>query len=155
VRGGGKKMKNIKLLTIFLVILSILSSFTVVATKEKGPTFGPELKVGVFGASLLGLRKSGFFIYNGGDEPINDIYYTFTFKSVFSDNINFSFSNELDLLKVNSAYVELYPNPGPGFGFVTLSIIVTSSNAGNATDSAYGFHNRYIIISKNYLLAWF
>ena len=150
-------MKNIKFLTIFLVIISILSSFTVIATKEKGPTVGPELKVGVFGASLLGLRKSGFFIYNGGDEPINDIHYTFTFKSVFSDNINFSLSNDLDLLKVNSAsaYVKLYPNPGPGFGFVTLSIIVTTSNAGNATDSAYGFHNRYMIISKNYLLAWF
>ena len=147
--------KKIIVFGSFLVILSILTSFTVIAAKEKELISGYELKVGVFGASLLGPRRCGFIIYNNGDEPINNIHYTYTIKSVFNDNINFSFSNELDSLKVNSVYMHTYPNPGPGYGFVTLSIIVTTSNAGEATDSAYGFHYRYSILSKNFILAWY
>ena len=147
--------KKIIVFSSFLVILSIFTSCTAIAIKEKELTGGYELKVGVFGASLLGPRRCGFIIYNNGDEPINDVHYIYTIKSVFNDNINFSFSNELDLLKVNSAYVHTYPNPGPGYGFVTLSIIVTTSNAGEATDSAYGFHYRYSILCKNFLLAWY
>jgi len=129
---------KIKILTIILIILCISTSYIAIATNEKVSTDGPELQVGVFGASFLGLRKTGFIIYNSGDELINDIHYTFSIKSVSNNDINISNSDVLDPLKVNSAYVSVFPNLGDSFGLVTLSISVTTSNAGDATETIYG-----------------
>ena len=148
-------LNKIKILTIILIILFISTSYTVTATKEKKSINETVLQVGVFGASLLGLRQTGFIINNNGDEPINDIQYSFSVKSISNNNINFSYSGNLDPLKVNSVYLNTFRNQDSSFGLVIISISVTSSNAGEATETTYGFQIGHIIISKTYLLAWF
>jgi len=147
---------NKKIIGILFLMLLITSAFSVsiMAGGEESPN-EPVLQVGVFGASLLGLRQSGFIINNNGEEPIDDIHYTFSIKSISNNNINFSYSDSIDLLNVNSVYVNTFRNQDSGFGLVTISISVSSSNAGEATKTTYGFQIGRFIISKTYLLAWF
>ena len=147
---------NKKIIGILFLMLLITSAFSVsiMAGGEESPN-EPVLQVGVFGASLIGLRQSGFIINNNGEEPIDDIHYTFSIKSISNNNINFSYSDSIDLLNVNSVYVNTFRNQDSGFGLVTISISVSSSNAGEATKTTYGFQIGRFIISKTYLLAWF
>ena len=147
---------NKKIIGILFLMLLITSAFSVsiMAGGEESPN-EPVLQVGVFGASLIGLRQSGFIINNNGEEPIDDIHYTFLIKSISNNNINFSYSDSIDLLNVNSVYVNTFRNQDSGFGLVTISISVSSSNAGEATKTTYGFQIGRFIISKTYLLAWF
>lgn len=146
-------LNKIKTLTIIIALICISTSYTVTATKEE-PTNEPVIQVGVFGASLLGLRQTGFFINNNGDEPINNIHYTFKVKSNSNDTMNFIYSDDIDPLKVNSVYVITFPNQDSHFGLVTLSLTVTSSNAGEATETINGFQIGPFIIAKTYFLAW-
>ena len=147
-------LNKVKIPTILLTIIFISTAYNVIATNEKESTNEPELQVGVFGASLLGPRQTGFFINNNGDEPINNIHYIFKIKSISNTSMNFIYSDNLDPLKVNSVYVNTFPNQDNGFGLVTLSITVSSSNAGEATETIYAFQIGRFIISKTYLLAW-
>ena len=82
-------MKKTILSIFVLATLLFPSSFLVIAYEENKSIDGPELQIGIFGASLAGgLRKTGFIIYNKGDEPILNIHYVFSIKSIVNNDIN-------------------------------------------------------------------
>ena len=147
-------MKKIIVLIIILAMLVIPPSFSAIAIQENKSIVGPELHVGVFGASILMPRRAGFIISNNGNATILDIHWTFSIKSVSNDEINISYAGEFESLGVYDGYMYTIPNVN-GFGFVTLSIISTSLNAGEATETIYGFQIGRFILSKTYLLAWY
>ena len=145
---------KMKILTIILAFICISTTYTVTAVKEES-TNEPILQIGVFGASLLGLRHTGFFINNNGDEQINNINYTFEIKINSNDSISFIYSDDIDSLKVNSVYLITFPNQDSHLGLVTLTLTVTSSNAGEVTETINGFQIGPFIIAKTYVLSWF
>ena len=148
-------MKKTILLIIVLATLVFPSSFLAVAYEVNKSNQGPELKIGIFGASLAGgLRKTGFMIYNNGDEPILNIQYVFSIKSSANNEINYSYSKEIEPLKFNSAY-QFVTNEIHGFGMVTLSLIVSSSNAGDKNLSISAFQIGPYTISQPWILSWY
>jgi hypothetical protein len=148
-------MKKTILSIIVLATLLFPTSFLVIAYEENKSIDGPELQIGIFGASLAGgLRKTGFMIYNNGDEPILNIQYVFSIKSSANNEINYSYSKEIEPLKFNSAY-QFVTNEVHGFGIVTLSLIVSSSNAGDKNLSISAFQIGPYTISQPWILSWY
>jgi hypothetical protein len=148
-------MKKIILLIIVLATLVFPTSFLVIAYEENKSIDGPELQIGIFGASLAGgLRRTGFIIYNKGDEPILDIQYVFSIKDNKNNEINYSYSKEIEPLKFNSAY-QFVTNKVHGFGMVTLSLSVSSSNAGDKNLSISAFQIGPYTISKPWIFSWY
>jgi len=147
-------MKKTILIIFAFMTLLIITSYTIIASEEKISIYGPELQIGIFGASIAGgLKRTGFVIYNNGNESIIDINWIYSIKSITNDNINYSYFNELELLENNSAYLFSTPDVN-GFGLVTLSLNVSSSNAGNKTISIKGFQIGQYTISRPWILAW-
>jgi len=147
-------MKKTILIIFAFMTLLIITSYTIIASEEKISIYGPELQIGIFGASIAGgLKRTGFVIYNNGNESIIDINWIYSIKSITNDNINYSYFNELELLENNSAYLFSTPDVN-GFGLVTLSLNVSSSNAGNKTISIKGFQIGQYSISRPWILAW-
>ena len=148
-------MKKTILFIIILATLVFPTSYLAIAYEENKSIDGPELQIGIFGASLAGgLRKTGFMIYNNGDEPIVDIQYVFSIKSSANNEINYSYSKEIEPLKFNSAY-QFVTNEIHGFGMVTLSLIVSSSNAGDKNLSISAFQIGPYTISQPWILSWY
>ena len=148
-------MKKIILLILVLAILVFPTSFSAIAYRENKFNEGPELHIGIFGASLAGgLRKTGFMIYNNGDEPILDIHYVFSIKDNSNDDIIYSYSKEIEPLKFNSAY-QFVTNEVHGFGMVTLSLNVSSSNAGEKNLSIAAFQIGAYTISQPWIFSWY
>ena len=146
-------MKKINFLIITFVIISL--SLPLITAENTSNSFSPELQIGIFGASLAGgLRKTGFMIYNNGDEPILNIQYVFSIKSSANNEINYSYSKEIEPLKFNSAY-QFVTNEVHGFGMVTLSLIVSSSNAGDKNLSISAFQIGPYTISQPWILSWY
>ena len=146
-------MKKINFLIITFVIISL--SLPLITAENTSNNFSPELQIGIFGASLAGgLRKTGFMIYNNGDEPILNIQYVFSIKSSANNEINYSYSKEIEPLKFNSAY-QFVTNEVHGFGMVTLSLIVSSSNAGDKNLSISAFQIGPYTISQPWILSWY
>jgi len=148
-------MKKTIFIIIVLATLVFPTSFLVIAYEENKSNEVPELQIGIFGASLAGgLRKTGFMIYNNGDDPILDIHYVFSIKSSENNEIDFSYSKEIEPLKFNSAY-QFLTNEVQGFGMVTLSLIVSSSNAGDKNLSISAFQIGPYTIGRPWILTWF
>jgi len=148
-------MKKTILSIIVLATLVFPTSFLAIAYEENKLIEGPELQVGIFGASLAGgLRKTGFIIYNKGDEPILNIQYIFSIKGGANNEIDYSYSKEIEPLKFNSAY-QFLTNEVYGFGMVTLSLSVSSSNAGDKTLSIFAFQIGPYTISRPWILSWY
>jgi len=146
-------MKKINFLIITFVIISL--SLPLITAENTSNNFSPELQIGIFGASLAGgLRKTGFMIYNNGDEPILNIQYVFSIKSSANNEINYSYSKEIEPLKFNSAY-QFVTNEVHGFGMVTLSLSVSSSNAGDKDLSISAFQIGPYTISRPWILSWY
>lgn len=146
-------MKKINFLIMTFVIISL--SLPLITAESTSNSFSPELQIGIFGASLAGgLRKTGFMIYNNGDEPILNIQYVFSIKSSANNEINYSYSKEIEPLKFNSAY-QFVTNEVHGFGMVTLSLIVSSSNAGDKNLSISAFQIGPYTISQPWILSWY
>jgi len=148
-------LKKTLLLSTVVVILFILIPYLVTAREENISMDGPELQVGIFGASIAGgLRRTGFIIYNNGDQSISDIHWVYSIKSSANDEVDLSYSDELVSLENNSAYQFSTPDVN-GFGLVTLSLSVSSSNAGDKTFSINGFQIGSFMISQPWILAWY
>jgi len=115
-----------------------------------------ELKVGVFGASIMtGLRMAGGIIFNDNDDYIvNDIYYTIAITGGFDDSIDITITNYIEELLPNSAILHSIQNVY-GFGPVTMTIAVTSSSVGDVTETIKGFQIGPYTISQPYALAWY
>ena len=145
-------MKKMNFLIITFVIISL--SLPLITAENTSNNFSPELQIGIFGASLAGgLRKTGFMIYNNGDEPILNIQYVFSIKSSANNEINYSYSKEIEPLKFNSAY-QFVTNEVHGFGMMTLSLSV-SSNAGDKNLSISAFQIGPYTISRPWILSWY
>jgi hypothetical protein len=114
---------------------------------------GPDLHLGIFGASMAGLRKAGFAISNTGDQTASDIQWVFTIKSIGNNEIDYRNSDTRATLRRNSA-VFFTTNEVNGYGLVTLSLSVSSSNAGDHTLSVKGFQIGRYTISRPMILAW-
>ena len=141
-----------KIVGIFVCILLVtipVITLSVSADPE------PELKVGVFGGSLLtGLRQVGGVIFNNGDDVAYDIHYTFAITGGLDDSINIVIPGQKEELESNEAIVQL-TNRAYGFGSVKITLTATSSNAGEATETIKGFQMGPYTISKSYVLAWY
>ena len=113
-----------------------------------------ELRVGVFGASMLsGLRRVGGIIHTDGLDTIQDVQYTFTVTGGSDDSIDITISDDIGNIEYNQAYM-ISTNEAQGYGPVTITITATSSNAGEATATAQGFQIGPYTISKTCLMAW-
>ena len=114
-----------------------------------------ELRVGVFGASIMALRQAGGIIWNDGLDTIRDVQYTFTITGGYNDSINITISGDAGDgdIEVNQAY-SIPTNKAKGYGPVTLTMTATSSNADEATATSQGFQIGSYTISKTYLMAW-
>jgi len=145
-------MKN-KICGIFVCTLLITISFCTLSVSANQES---ELRVGVFGASMLALRQAGGILWNDGDDTIQDVQYTFTIKGGSGDSINVKISGVAGDgdIEVNQVY-SISTREARGFGPVTLTMTVTSSNAGEATASSQGFQIGPYTISKTYFMAWF
>jgi hypothetical protein len=110
-----------KIIGIFVCMLLITIS---VCTLSASADPESELRVGVFGASIMALRQAGGIIWNDGLDTIRDVQYTFTIRG------------------------------GYDYGPVTITMTVTLSNAGEVTATSQGFQIGPYTISKTYLMAW-
>ena len=138
-----------------IIVLSIVFIFFTMLSFSSIADSGPELEVGVFGASLLtGLERAGYIIYNNGDETIFNITYTFRVEGGFDNSINKIISGHQEMLNSNSAILEPLHTIN-GFGLVTLSIEASSSNAGSVEETMKGFQLGPYTITQTYLFAWF
>ena len=146
-------MKKTILIIVILTTLVIPTSFSAIAFEEHKSLYGPELEIGIFGASIVGLRRVGFVIHNGGDQSASDIQWVFTIYSIRGDEIDYRFSDTRATLRRNSAY-QWATNEVNGFGLVRLSLTVTSLNAGEKTVSSMGLQIGPITISQPWILAW-
>jgi len=115
-----------------------------------------ELRVGVFGASMLALRQAGGIIWNDGLDTIRDVQYTFTIRGGYDNSIDITISGDAGDgdMEINQAYT-ISTNEAKGYGPVTLTMTATSSNADEATATSQGFQIGSYTISKTYLMAWF
>jgi len=115
----------------------------------------PELRVGVFGASILALRQAGGIIWNDGADTMRDVQYTFTIKGVNDDSVNIKISGDAGDgdIEVNQVYT-ISTKEARGYGPVTITMTATSSNAGEVTATSKGFQIGPYTISKTYLMAW-
>ena len=148
-------MKKIILSIIVLAALVCPSSFLVIAYQENKSIDGPEIQIGIFGASLAGgLRKTGFIIYNKGNEPILNIQYVFLIKDNSNDDIIYSYSKEIEPLKFNSAY-QFVTKEVHGFGMLTLSLSVSSSNAGEKNLSISAIQIGPYTVSWPWIFSWY
>lgn len=116
-----------------------------------------HLDVSIFGASLLtGIRQLGFAVHNTGGNPhdktIEDIMVTFTVKSLDDENIDFSYSKEIDSMAYNEGN-QFLTNAINGFGPVKLSLMASSSNAGEVSKTIKGYQIGSITLSQNFLLS--
>ena len=145
-------MKN-KICGIFVCTLLITIS---VCTLSVSAYQESELRVGVFGASMLALRQAGGIIWNDGVDTIRDVQYTFTIRGGYDNSINITISGDAGDgdMEVNQAY-SIPTKEAKGFGLVTLTMTATSSNADESTATAKGFQIGPYTISKTYLMAWF
>jgi hypothetical protein len=147
-------MKKTILLIIVLAILVFPTSSLAITYKENELLDGSEIQIGIFGASLAGgFKKTGFMIYNKGDDPILDIQYIFSIKGGTDNKIDYIYSKEIEPLNFNSAY-QFLTNEVHGFGMVTLSCSV-SSNAGDRNLSISAFQIGPYTISRPWILSWF
>ena len=137
-----------------LIVIAIVLSLFFISTFITPCAANPELHVGVFGASIIMPRQSGFVISNNGDEPILDIYWTFSIQSLSHDYADIVYSDELQSLAFDQAHIFSIPNIH-GFGLVILSITATSSNSGEATKIIHGVQIGHVILSNTYILSWF
>jgi hypothetical protein len=148
-------MKKTILSIIVIATFVFPTSFLAIACEENKSIEDPELQIGIFGASLAGgLRKTGFIIYNKGEEPILNIKYVFSIKGGANGEINYSYSKEIEPLKFNSAY-QFLTNDVHGFGRVTQSLSVSSSNAGEKNLSISAFQIGPYTISRPWILSWY
>jgi len=138
-----------------MFVCTLLISISVCALSVSADS-EPELRVGVFGASMLALRQAGGIIWNDGFNTIQDVQYTFTITGGSDDSINIKISGDAadGDIEVNQVY-SISTNEAKGFGPVTLTMTVTSSNAGEATATDQGFQIGPYTISKTYFMAWF
>ena len=142
-----------KICGIFVCTLLITISVCTLAVSVDSE---PELRVGVYGASMLALRQAGGIIWNDGVDTILDVQYTFTITGGSDDSINIKISGDAadGDIEVNQAY-SIPTKEAKGFGLVTLTMTATSSNADEATATAKGFQIGPYTISKTYFMAWF
>jgi len=105
---------------------------------------------------MLALRQAGGIIWNDGFNTIQDVQYTFTITGGSDDSINIKISGDAadGDIEVNQVY-SISTNEAKGFGPVTLTMTVTSSNAGEVTATSQGFQIGPYTISKTYFMAWF
>jgi len=80
-----------KIIGIFVCMLLITIS---VCTLSASADSESELRVGVFGASMLALRQAGGIIWNDGFNTIQDVQYTFTITGGSNDSINITISGD-------------------------------------------------------------
>jgi hypothetical protein len=115
-----------------------------------------DFHVGVFGASLLtGLRQTGGVLNNNNyDESVYDISFTFSIIGLYDKSIDYVYSDFLDELKPNQAYL-FSTRSINGFGPVIISLNVYTSNAGFAEESIMGLQIGSITLTKTYMFAWF
>ena len=137
-----------------IIVFSVVVLFFNIISYSSIADSGPELEVGVFGASLLtGLKQAGFVIFNNGDDVILDITYTFKVEGGFDSSINKIISGHEEKLNSNSALLQPIQTIN-GFGLVTLSIEASSSNAGSSEETMKGFQIGPYTITQTYVLAW-
>ena len=148
------KMKKTIILIFVLTTLIIPTSFSALAYEENKSMYGPELQIGIFGASIAGLRRTGFVISNTGDQSASEIQWVFTIKIIGNNEIDYRYSDTRATLRRNSA-IQFLTNEVNGFGLVTLSLSVSSSNAGDHTLSVKGFQIGPYTISRPWILAWY
>ena len=150
--------KKIRVLScIMLFLLAAIPTCTAQETEQttvKESMVGPELHLGIFGASIAGTRRAGFVISNTGDQSAADIEWVFSIKGIVTNQMDYSYSDTRDSLRHNAAIMfetnELY-----GFGLVTLTLSVSSSNAGDDTLSVKGFQIGQYTIRRPWILAWY
>ncbi len=135
---------------VSILLISVIFSFNARADESI------DFKVGVFGASLLtGFKQIGGVINNNNmDESVYNISYTFSVKGINDDSINFVYSDYIDKLDPNTAFLFTI-NFINGFGPVVISLNATTSNAGFDDESIKGFQVGPYTFAKPYLLAWF
>lgn len=148
-------MKKTILSLIVIAILVFPTSFLAIAYEENKFNESPQLQIGIFGASLAGgFRRTGFIIYNKGDEPIVDIHYIFSIKSIENNEIDYTYSKEIEPLNFNSAY-QFLTDKIHGFGMVTLSLSVSSLNTGNKNLSIFAIQIGPYTITRPWILSWY
>ena len=143
------KKKIVGIFACMLLITISVCTLSVSAGSES------ELRVGVFGASMLALRQAGGIIWNDGFNTIQDVQYTFTITGGYDDSIDITISGDAGDgdMEVNQVY-SISTNEARGYGPVTITMTATSSNAGEATAISQGFQIGPYTISKTYLMAW-
>ena len=141
-------MKKIIGITLILTLFFIFTSVTPCVAD-------PEMKVGVFGASIIGgFHRVGGLIYNDGTYPIYNVNYTFTITGGNDDSIDLSLSKTLDSLSHNEAH-QITTNEVYGFGPIIITMRVTSLNAGDTTVSVNGFQLGPYTLSQPWILVWY
>ena len=144
---------NGKRSTIFICILLVSIP---VCTSSISADPEHELKVGLFGGSILtGLKRAGGVIFNGNEDyAVYDIHYTLEISGGLNDSINISIPGYIEEILPNQAVLQS-TNEVKGFGPVTMTMTVTSSNAGESTEIINGFQIGPYTISQIYVLAWY
>ena len=141
--------KTVIVLSICLLFILPSMTISVMADPE------PKVRVGAFGASFLsGIRRIGGVIYNEGDEMVYDIEWTLSVTGGSDNSINVYRTEAIGDLGLNAAY-QFSTNEVTGFGPVTITFTVTSSNAERESETIHGFQVGPITLSKTWVSCWY
>lgn len=135
-----------KIIGIFVCMLMLMTSLSIISVAEPNLELDQiELKIIVFGSFMLfGSRGTSVIIYNTGTATAHDVCYTISITGGFDGSINFTYTDFIGDIKP-------YPSGGlglgwggfiKGFGPVTLTFTLTSSNTDDLTMTAKGFQLR-------------
>ena len=142
---------------IMMLLITISLCATISAQKQSPESPDVEMDVSVFGASVItGIRQVGFSIHHSGgnpnDEIIHDISIMFTIQSISDENIDFSYSKEIESMAYNQGF-QFLTNAITGSGAVELTVTASSSNAGETSQTIHGFQIGSITLAQPFFLS--
>ena len=128
-------MDGKSLIGVVVCLLILLPAFSLPATAKSDT----KLYVGITGGMPFLSSHTSVFgdIVNIGDNPAYNVSFTFSIAGGHHGDINATFSDNLSEMPPRCGWS--FSNNADGFGPVTITLTISSSNAVNITKSVKGF----------------
>ena len=136
----GKRKMKLKIVSLSICFLLIIPAMTLSSANDPEA----ELDIQIYGGFPLPflISNAGGTIVNIGDTTAYNISYILSIVGGVSSNINFTyegFEEYLEPVKTSGKALGITTSTAKGFGFVTITLSASATNADNVTVRARGF----------------